>query len=620
MISIKIKSITKIKEKTDTYDIEIKTNDNNKRNFIANDIIVHNSNGIEPSFMHHYKRNIIEEGKSTKKQVDVYSYEFLKYRKLIDPNATIDNLPDYFVTANSISPKMHIDMQAAAQKWIDSSISKCIAKGTRILTNVGLVPIEKIGYASIDYPGEFRTVHPNITHVLCPDNNWRKIKQHYCDGKNPSIIVNFDNGIEIEGSLHHKLKTINGWTKLSQLKVGDHILCRKGVQNISPGNYDLPTIDVKYEWANKFKQPTQVTSHFAKFIGMQLADGHLQESSGHIGLSNKNWEIIDEYSNLVFMLFGIKTKNIVDPITDVITTHFTSRAIVRWLIDLCGYDKKIPEQIMRGNQDELLALLSGISLGGYKVQQGSTEYTVIYDGRSKELADQIFSICFSLGFYPYKGKKYVSSHDYYVYNTRVNNFNNCIQKHKNSVGERPKVLVPIPEELYNLKLKANHKSYSWLRNIKQIKGKQHTCSSLILEDLNIQHDSDVYCIKVTNIDYSENELYDIEVEDSHDYLIDGVFSHNTINCATDIPFEEFKDLYMYAYQKGCKGLTTYRPSSNIGQVLVDPEHQKSKQYTFELENGEVITVSGDEIIEYEGEQHTASLLAEALRENQFGKF
>jgi ribonucleoside-diphosphate reductase alpha chain len=35
-------------------------------------------------------------------------------------------LPDYFVSADTISPKQHIDVQAAAQKWIDSSISKTV--------------------------------------------------------------------------------------------------------------------------------------------------------------------------------------------------------------------------------------------------------------------------------------------------------------------------------------------------------------------------------------------------------------------------------------------------------------------------------------------------------------
>jgi len=88
------------------------------------------SNGIEPSFAHHYSRNVIREGKKTKEKVDVYSFELLAYRALVNPNAMPfsenpdEQLPDYFITSDSITPTQHVDIQAAAQKWIDSSISK----------------------------------------------------------------------------------------------------------------------------------------------------------------------------------------------------------------------------------------------------------------------------------------------------------------------------------------------------------------------------------------------------------------------------------------------------------------------------------------------------------------
>ncbi len=88
------------------------------------------SNGIEPSFAHHYSRNVIREGRKTKEKVEVYSYELLAYRALINANAmpfTDDpqaKLPEYFVAADDITPKEHVDIQAASQKWIDSSISK----------------------------------------------------------------------------------------------------------------------------------------------------------------------------------------------------------------------------------------------------------------------------------------------------------------------------------------------------------------------------------------------------------------------------------------------------------------------------------------------------------------
>ncbi len=89
------------------------------------------SNGIEPSFAHHYFRNVIREGKKSKERVDVYSFELLAFRELVIPRAMpaataneSEKLPEYFVTADSIGPREHVDIQAAAQKWVDSSISK----------------------------------------------------------------------------------------------------------------------------------------------------------------------------------------------------------------------------------------------------------------------------------------------------------------------------------------------------------------------------------------------------------------------------------------------------------------------------------------------------------------
>ncbi len=88
------------------------------------------SNGIEPSFAHHYARNVIREGKKSKEKIDVFSFELLAYRHLINSEAMPysqdpeQQLPDYFIAADDVTPKQHVDIQAAAQKWIDSSISK----------------------------------------------------------------------------------------------------------------------------------------------------------------------------------------------------------------------------------------------------------------------------------------------------------------------------------------------------------------------------------------------------------------------------------------------------------------------------------------------------------------
>jgi ribonucleoside-diphosphate reductase alpha chain len=88
------------------------------------------SNGIEPSFAHHYFRNVIRANKKSKEKVDVFSFELLAYRHFVNAEAlpSMDvatrNLPDYFIAADDVKPTEHVDVQAAAQIWVDSSISK----------------------------------------------------------------------------------------------------------------------------------------------------------------------------------------------------------------------------------------------------------------------------------------------------------------------------------------------------------------------------------------------------------------------------------------------------------------------------------------------------------------
>jgi ribonucleoside-diphosphate reductase alpha chain len=88
------------------------------------------SNGIEPSFAHYYFRNVIRQGKKSKEKVDVFSFELLAYRQIVNAKAipgstnAAEKLPDYFTSADEVNPKQHVEIQAAAQKWIDSSISK----------------------------------------------------------------------------------------------------------------------------------------------------------------------------------------------------------------------------------------------------------------------------------------------------------------------------------------------------------------------------------------------------------------------------------------------------------------------------------------------------------------
>ncbi|MEL6521383.1 MAG: adenosylcobalamin-dependent ribonucleoside-diphosphate reductase [Pseudomonadota bacterium] len=80
------------------------------------------SSGIEPVFAHSYTRKVLQKDGSRSEE-DVVDYAVALWREMFGED---EPLPEHFVSAQTLSPEDHVRMQAAAQKWVDSSISKTI--------------------------------------------------------------------------------------------------------------------------------------------------------------------------------------------------------------------------------------------------------------------------------------------------------------------------------------------------------------------------------------------------------------------------------------------------------------------------------------------------------------
>jgi ribonucleoside-diphosphate reductase alpha chain len=95
----------------------------------------------------------------------------------------------------------------------------------------------------------------------------------------------------------------------------------------------------------------------------------------------------------------------------------------------------------------------------------------------------------------------------------------------------------------------------------------------------------------------------------------------TANVPTAYPYEDFKDIYLYACEKRLKGCTTFRFNPEAFQgVLVKERDLESTIYCFTLEDGTQVEAKGNEEIEYDGEVHTAANLYDAIKEGYYGKF
>lgn len=480
------------------------------------------SGGLEPAFSWVYDRKKRQDD-GTMKSYEVADHSWRLYRAM---GGDVGNLPGQFVSALEMSVGAHVGVMKAIQPFIDTSLSKCVAKGTRIMTNKGLLKVEDLGEAV--EADTFAKPLDDLM-VLCPDGAWRKVTQHYYGGVKDTVKVRLSNGQIIEGSEVHRLMAIDGWTQMSELEHGDLIKIKRDTRLSYKGG--------------------ELGPNSALFLGMMCADGHLQEVTGHVGITKNNDDVGALFTTLAKQLFGVEVKHTVDARNGVHSWYFLSRSVCRWVKTLIGYrsyDKHVPEQIFSGSPEEMRAFLKGLSLGGYRITDGGTLSTCVYCGRSQELATGAFSLLKALGHAPRGGFKKVAGYDYQVYWTAAKGIDFCIENHKNSTGELDNELIEIPEEVYRV---------------------------------------DFYYAKVVDIQQSQNEIYDIEVEGTHDYLIDGVISHNTVNIPVDYPFEDFQNLYMEAWEAGLKGLATYRPNSTLGSVLSVKEEPKTEEVSVVPQTG-----------------------------------
>ncbi len=166
------------------------------------------SNGIEPTFAHSYSRNVIREGKKTKEKVDVLSYELLAYRALVDEEAApfsedpAHALPDYFVNTDHVSPSQHVDVQAAAQRWVDSSISKTANVPTDFaydeFKDIYLYAYEQ----GLKGCTTFRFNPENFQGVLVKDTDLERTAYTFTLEDGSEVTLKGNEEIEYDGELH----------------------------------------------------------------------------------------------------------------------------------------------------------------------------------------------------------------------------------------------------------------------------------------------------------------------------------------------------------------------------------------------------------------------------------
>lgn len=557
-------------------------------------ILTRTSSGIEPAFMIssiRRKKNMsntdrvdfIDDLGDKWQEYKVYHYGHKLWQ---DKNSdkTEEESPYNGATALDIDWIKSVDIQAAAQKWVDHAISKCVQEGTLIATNKGIFPIEKL--SDFEYQEEDTFSEPNDDYCVLDENgNQKKILRHYYGGKKDCYRIKFNNGFSLTASENHMLKSSDGWKKIKDIKVGESIQYRtNSIKDIDKNQLVLlEKVDFKNNIKREF--PEYCDENFAKFLGMWLADGYVTSHS--IGIVEKDDKVCSEIQRLILSIFNIKSIPSIDKRSGVRTHVVNSTAIASFFKKNFGKNcvtKHVPDFILKSSFDIQKSFIEGLSLDGYLANDGSL---VIYDGYSENIANSVSYILSK------NGIKYLLTQKK-VKDGKLSNISYGVRCYLHS-----KIFEPIEDHKKEYKLDSGLKNINifldekaeafynenYDKSTKNSEIKQRIKRSLkssrfirksLLQSANLLNfvDENLLSIKVVSIDFvGEKEVYDIEVEDSHSYLINGVVSHNTCNLPNSASKELVSEIYINAWKKGCKGFTIYREGSRSGVLLSN----KSKQ-------------------------------------------
>jgi intein/homing endonuclease len=371
------------------------------------------------------------------------------------------------------------------------------------------------------------------------------------ENKNPKLIYNgkrivhqvvTSTGREIKITENHPLFTINGWKKLSELKVGDRIACPRELPYF--GSYDIEDYKLSV-------------------LGFLLGDGYLgsaKKKSDCPKLSATDKNIIDKYSKCV-ELFGDKVVNengnyVARPkINQKGIKTYTLGKVAQWLreLELIGIrskDKFLPDFVFELPKDKICVLLAALwdTDGEVSARAHNSKY-IGYCTISDKFRQQVSHLLLRLGILNYSTyildkenlNKFNSLVGKYMVSYKRDNLNKLIKLKSMSSRIESSRIESFPKDMWqkivdnrsDLCVKVSHHARGSMSNWLKTRGISRNIVRRFAdlydsEELRTFSNSDLIWDKIVSIkEIGERDVYDLSLKDNHNFVANDIITHNS---------------------------------------------------------------------------------------------
>jgi intein/homing endonuclease len=375
---------------------------------------------------------------------------------------------------------------------------KCVVGDTLVTTNKGVFKIKDI----VENKMKLSVGGNDII-------NWFR----YNNEKTIKLITDY--GLELEGTETHRIKVDENWKSLNEFKIGDKI-------KITPYQFENPDYQtIKYPLlltkgvSDEVKEKSniellpeiKITESWGRFFGYLLGDGSFSRGYLRISCDKRHTEVVNDITNLVNGM-GLNPIHVEKKPDERCSTSKVKEGYgldihipSKHLADICmnenlkndtGKVFEVPYFIFKSPKSVISEFLRGLFEADGNVSLESSNITLTT--KNHVLAKQIQYLLLGFGILSKVSKSYNKSYKRHYYIVRLNR--EATDKFWREIG-----------------FVSEHK----INDLNIIVNKSHSN----------RFKSEDYYVNISEIITGENDVYDIEVDNSHQYNGNGIINHNS---------------------------------------------------------------------------------------------